>query len=252
MFFTAGLKNFRHRYRTESNAGVTLLTAVMVLAAVTAITFALSTLTLKEIRASRQLAQSEPAILSAEAGAETALFFRIRELTTYNNVCPTLVTQVLPSGSSNFSFCNQLYDNPYIFATDSANNEVVLLFDPLNPANPSAGYGSITVNATSSTAFVPSIQLRIYDLDLAASPDVCSSNPICTTVAIPGSAAVPLNPSKSYAIFLIPTSPGTAGGVIQGFDGSGGSLGIPSKNPKVSSTGAKANLLRKLQVILAR
>lgn len=228
---------------------MTLITALLILSLTTAVSFALGALTLREIKSSRQLANSEPAIVSAEAGAETAMFFRIRKMSSFTNSCPTLNTQTFPAGTTSFSVCNDYYDNPYIFGTNSASNEVVLLFDPTNAANQAAGYVSINLTATSTTNFVNQMQVRAYDVN-QASGQSCGTNPVCTTLSVPGGGTLGLDPSKSYAIFLVPVTAGNVSGFITGRDSAGNAIGIPSKSPKISSTGSKSTILRKLQVIL--
>lgn len=235
----------------RADRGITLLTALMILSLTTAVSFALSALTLREIQSSRQLANSEPAIVSAEAGAETAMFFRIRKLPTYTNPCPSLNSQTLPSGGTGFGFCNEFYDNPYIFGTSSGQNEVVLLYDPTNETNQAAGYSAISVTATSTTNFVNQMQLRAYDVNQTSS-ETCGTNPSCSTISAPGTGSINLDPGKSYAIFLVPVTSGGVSGFATGRDSVGNVIGIPSKSPRISSTGYKSTILRKLEVILNR
>lgn len=234
-----------------ADPGITLITSLMILSLTTAVSFTLSALTLRELRASRQLAYSEPAIVSAEAGAETAMFFRIRKLPTYTNACPALSSQNLPSGATSFGFCNDYYDNPYIFGTSFSQNEVVLLFDPVDSTNQAAGYASITVTATSSTNFVNQMQIRAYDVNQSGA-ESCGSNPVCTTFSVPGNGTVNLDSAKSYAVFLAPVTSGGVSGFITGRDSGGSVIGVPSKSPVIESTGYKSTVLRKLEVILKR
>ena len=234
-----------------ADRGITLIIALMILSLTTAVSFAMAALTLREIQSSRQLANSEPAIVSAEAGAETAMFFRIRKLPTYTNACPALSSQTFPSGSTSFGFCNDYYDNPYIFGTSSSQNEVVLLYDPVNGTNQAAGYTSISVTATSTTNFVNQMQLKAYDVNESSVPS-CGTNPVCSTFSVPGTGSISLDPAKSYAIFLVPVTSGGVSGFITGRDAGGNIIGLPSKSPRISSTGYKSTILRKLEVILNR
>lgn len=235
----------------RADPGITLISAIFILSLTTVISFAMSALALREIRSSRQLAYSEPAIISAEAGAETAMFFRIRKLPTYSIACPASSSQTLPLGTTSYGFCNDYYDNPYIFGTSSTQNEVVLFYDPINAANQAAGYSSLSVTATSTTNFVNQMQLKAYDVNLAGSA-TCGVNPTCTTFAVPGTGTIALNPSKTYAVFLAPITAGGVSGYLTGTDSSGNVIGVPSKSPSILSTGYKSTVLRKLEVILRR
>lgn len=219
----------------------------MVLATVTAISFSISVLALRELRASRLSANSEPAIVSAEAGAETAIFYRLRGLNSYTNSCPNTVSENLGTGTS-FKICNQYYDSPYIFGTSDTNNEVVILNDPANPSNAASGYTSFSVYATSSTNFISLLRLDIYDLD---NPGLGPESQPLVTVG--NSRTIVLDPAKSYAVFLAPVSPpsGSVSGYIRGFI-SASEVGIPSKNTKLTSTGSRATLLRKIQIELKK
>ncbi|OGE88582.1 MAG: hypothetical protein A2722_03120 [Candidatus Doudnabacteria bacterium RIFCSPHIGHO2_01_FULL_50_11] len=243
-------KRFPH-----SQSGVTLLMSIMILAAVAAISFSLGALVIREVKSSRYLSQSEPAVSSAETGAEAALFFRIRQLNSYNAGCPTTNQGSLPGGSS-YAVCSNFYDNPYIFATSSTTYDVLILDDPANPASTAGGYSSLFLIATSGSA--STVRADAYDMD--------SSNPtaITTILNVPGSATLSgLDPAKRYVVFLVPTPPSlgfpnpTAGGCAVG-NGSisncsqAGSKGIPSHFPKISSSGSEASLIRRLEVQLRR
>jgi hypothetical protein len=234
-----------------ANRGITLITAVMVLALVTAVSFSISALALREIQLSRQLANSEPAIISAEAGAETAMFFRIRKLPTYTTACPNVNTQTLSSGTTFFSFCSDYYDNPYIFHTFTTNNEVILLFDPINNTNQAAGYSALDITATSTVGGVNLMQVKAYDINQPSGQN-CGTNPVCSTFSVPGTGSINLNPNKSYAVFLVPVTSGEVGGYLTGRDAGNNIIGVPSKSPRLSSTGYKSSVLRKLEVILKR
>lgn len=239
--------------KIDSQSGITLLASIVILASVAVISFTVSILALRELKAARQQAYSEPAIVSAEAGAETALFFSVRGIPGISPVCPGSYSENQTQGDAGFNVCNLYYDDPYFFNTSSSQNEVVLLNDPANLANTVAGYQRIDVTATSSTNYISSVQLNIYDLDHPEQGIVITPEPI---VNVGGAlVSVTLDPNKSYAVFLVPKPDwisGTASGFIKGYNSSGVSKGVPSKNPKVESTGSKQTLLRKLQVIFKR
>lgn len=230
------------RFCNPGTGGVTLILAVLILAAVSAISFSVGTLVLRELKSSRQLSQSEPVIVSAEAGAETALFFRMRKLADqYVSSCPSSDQGTLSNGST-YSVCNDYYDNPYIFETHSSDPEVVLLIDPSDPNNVAAGYSSLTINATSSSPGVIA-QLIVEAYDLSATSTIAAWG----TISIPGSTTLDLDPQKSYAVFLRPASSGSVSGSMTG---NSGTKGIPSKTPTITSAGSNSALVRKLKIFL--
>lgn len=244
--------NLKSRFKTTRNSrwqfGVTLILAVVILASVSVISFSLGGLVLREISSSRQLAQSEPVIISAEAGGESALFFRIRKLSAYSQICPAASQQTLSSGAQ-FAVCSDLYDNPYIFATSFDKVEVVVLDKPEDPGNPAADYGSVTITATSGTAVL--LKAEAFDLNSPSAP------PLTATIGVPGSGTLSLDPAKSYALFLYPCgsppcSSGNVSGSITGTASDGSPKGIPSKSPTIESTGSRGELIRKLEIFLSQ
>ncbi len=61
-------------YKTNSQSGVALMMSVLILAAITAIAFSLSTIVFIELRASRDVVRSEPALYATLGVTEEALF----------------------------------------------------------------------------------------------------------------------------------------------------------------------------------
>jgi hypothetical protein len=263
------LPNFKNKLMASKTrldnpqAGVTLIVAVMVLSIVSILSFSLGALVLREIKVSRQMAKSEPAIVAAEAGAETALFYRIRNL---RGVGPSEMfvgcSDINPGttgtiGSSSFEFCSKYYDNPYIFGTHGTHLEVVVLYNPENPTNPAAGYTSIYITATSSSPTTNILRADAWDLSTAT---VTAS----TLIAVgSGGSLSGLSANTSYGVFLYPcnTPPLPATHVVCNADtrvsgsitvnaGGGPTAGIPAKYPRILSKGVRDNLIRQLEVKL--
>lgn len=236
-------------FNRSSQSGATLILGVMVLASISVISFSLAAIVLREIKASRQLIKSEPAVTAAEAGGEVALFYRIRLLTTHDPgkvACPDEVTEDF--GVANFSVCNNFYDLPFTFTTSAADSKVVVLYDPTNFDSQAAGYSSLEVHVTSGSA--SQVRVEIYDLSQGFGSEGCGTNPRCLTVSMDGIGQLTgLDPNKSYAVFLIPLggSTVTAVGTLTGNDGQSG---IPSDNPTIYSTGSKDEVLRRLEILL--
>lgn len=235
--------------KKQKQAGITLILSIFVLASVSILSFSVATLVLKEIKSSRRLINSEPAIIAAEAGGETVLYFRVRDLAQYNEPCPTSVTQSLPTGgtyASSVQTCTDYYDDPYYFLTASQGyldgNEAVLLNDPTDDSNPAAGYTSVRMQAVSGTNGATLVTMSVYDLN---DPD---AGPVSTLTGAVGGSAVSaaLDPAKSYVVFLDPGgSNRTASGTITI---TGTPPGVPSKNPAINATGSRNDLERKLEV----
>ncbi|PIR97616.1 MAG: hypothetical protein COT91_00490 [Candidatus Doudnabacteria bacterium CG10_big_fil_rev_8_21_14_0_10_41_10] len=229
--------------------GITLLIAIIVLSAISLISFSLGSLVLRELRLSRQLALSEPAYSSAEAGAEITLFYRIRGLSQNEQICPFTDFGELPSGAT-YNVCNDLYDDPLYFNTFTDEVKAILLYDPFDETNSAAGYNSISVTATSGTTV--NFSVSAYDINAPDDPPAIDG----VLVAVDGTTRVlgGLDPGKSYAIFLDPDpletgGPKTVNGSVTGSPG-GGITGIPSESPTIQSTGISDNLRRKIEVIL--
>ena len=251
----------------RSQEGITLLTSILVLASVTVVSFSIGALTLRELRASRQLSLSEPAINSAESGGETALFFRLRGINQLATTCPALSTGTLPSGAD-YEFCSNLYDDPFDFETSFSDTDVVLLYNPADSTDPAAGYSSVVIDAISGSG---TLQMRAYAYDLE-DPNSCPAN--SGIIIVPGNGSIPvLDPGKSYAVFLFPC--GSPGGIPESCGGSGGTPsclsgtvtgtidgttsggidGIPSESPTIETTGVvdtglAEDLRRKIQIFL--
>jgi len=255
------MRRFFPQQNNFSQSGITLILAVLILAAVSALSFSLGALAIREIKSSRQLLHSEPALTAAEAGGETALFFRTRGLDQYKEVCPTTTSGNLSSGSASFEVCSDLYDDPFNFSTAYNDIDVVILDNPLDTSDPRAGYSSVTISPTAGTATV--IRAFAYDL---ANPSVCPVDSF--PISVPGTGTLSgLDPNKSYAVFIYPCgdtaceagkpkipscASGTASGTMTGVANIGADSfnGIPSESPKINSTGRKNNLLRRLELLL--
>lgn len=78
----------------NKQAGVTLLISVLILSGVTLITLTVGFFTMQEIRSSRAVFLSEPAITAAESAAELGIFTLKRRAGTLPT-CPTVTTTAL-------------------------------------------------------------------------------------------------------------------------------------------------------------
>lgn len=94
---------------TNTQSGVALMLSVLVLAAITAITFSLSTIVFIELRASRDVLKSEPALYATLGVTEEALF-------QYKRFVPPEMMDVTTCSPSRFGVCSlngvTLYEPP--------------------------------------------------------------------------------------------------------------------------------------------
>lgn len=231
--------NHRKIFGTGQRAqrGVTLVVAVVILASVAFISFALSALILREISAARLLLRTEPAISGADAGGEVGLYNLFR-----------LTGNVAQSGTFSqsgvsYKVVSQLYDSPYVFSIPAGSVLTVALYDAANPDNPNANYGTaVFVNDPSSD---------ILKVDVTP---IGGTDPICSQTLGSGqtSAACLLNNpgDDRYQLVLTPMAGGAATGQIQTTDESGNAKGVPSTSPKLQVTGTNINAQRKIQIDL--
>lgn len=256
----------RKSYFYSDQSGITIVVAVLILAIVVIITFAIGTLAIREIRNSRLQTNSEPAISAAEGGAETLLFFRGRELDEYNEPCPnSTITEAYASAppyDSSFEACTVYYGEQEIQSV-AGNEKSFLLNNPIDTSDSRAGYNSITV--TIHTA-INTNQISVHSYDLS-SPTTC---PLIINRSATGTQTIPsLSANASYAMFIYPCpNPGTPpacggstvpscsnGSITATLDGTANTAqgtfsGVPLENPFIESTGERAGQFRKLQVEL--
>jgi len=252
-----------------NSRGVTIIVAVMVLAIVVIITFAIGTLAIREIRNSRLQINSEPAITAASGGGETVLFFRGRELDDYNEPCPDDVVSgnygVGAPYASSFEACTIYYGEETITSV-AGDEKSFLLNNPIDLSDPKAGYNSIDVEITQAIG-TNTFTVHSYDLSQLGDPTAC---PLIINRAATGTQTIPsLSANASYAMFIYPcASPGlppacggsaapscSTGSITAILDGTantddGNFSGVPLENPIIESTGERQGQLRKLQIEL--
>ena len=131
----------RHSPLAASQSGVTLIISIVLLAAITFISFVLSVIVIREIGATRTTLRSEPAIAAASAGGEIGMYRFLRE--KKNEISPTGTT---PRSGATYTIETDLYDNPYPFLIQSTTTPIIniALFDADDIDNKNAGYESLT------------------------------------------------------------------------------------------------------------
>lgn len=153
------LNNFKSY--AQEQAGVTLLLAVLILSAVTAISFSLATVAFVEIRASADVVRSEPALYVTQGQIEEAIFKVKRQIpdadsryTVFNANFGTCdgnsATSTINSVKVNSRLCDRNLDNIYYAVVTTPNNKDVTganlkksLYFPL--VDPSTFNGALSV-----------------------------------------------------------------------------------------------------------
>jgi hypothetical protein len=94
--------------KSDSQAGVTLLLAVMIMSGITLITITVGFFAVQEIRASRASYLSEPAIIAAETAGEQGIWNIKRELTSLSQCSTAPITSSTQLGNgSGYNACRR-------------------------------------------------------------------------------------------------------------------------------------------------
>lgn len=224
---------------SKNQDGVTLVISIVLLAAVTFISFSLSTIIIREVGAARLLLQSEPAISGAEAGVEVGIYQLFRETGTISG------SGNLPGSGASYVITPDLYDNPYKF-TNATSTLQVALYDPTNPDNQAAGYGTVKVTNSAGSNPIKADVFSYADLKV----------PVCSSPSIPAGnsytcpASGTLQSADDRYLVQISVTAGTASGEVDTTDDAGGPKGVPTAFPEIEVTGQSGNVKRRLDVNL--
>lgn len=219
--------------------GVTLILGLVLLAAITLVSFSLSVIIIREIRTARILSKTEPAIAGANAGGEIGLYRMQR------NIAGGIgATGSMQQSQTNYTIVPNLYINDYPFSIITGQHLTVGLYDAEDFANQNLPYRSITViNANGGP-----VKVDFF-------PWADSTNIICSP-NVPSGQSTTCNlapPDYRYVVSINKDSSGTTSGIIRAYSGSGGSgsqIGIPSDTPIIESTGITGEVRRKIQIKL--
>src|SRR3989338_3467877 len=147
-------ENWKLKIGNSSQSGVTLIIAIIMLAAVTFISFSLSAVILREINAARLILKTEPAISAANAGGEVGLYKLMR------NLGQTATSGQTPQSGSSYQVVPDLYDDPYVFSVVAGAVIKVGLYNPENVSDEDADYGRVTL--TNNTSGSGPLKVTIY------------------------------------------------------------------------------------------
>ncbi|MDP3993972.1 MAG: hypothetical protein U1C57_02160 [Candidatus Doudnabacteria bacterium] len=222
-----------------SQEGVTLIIALIMLAAVTFISFSLSAVILREITAARLVLKTEPAISAANAGGEVGLYKLMR------NLGQTGSTGQTPQSGASYQVVPDLYDDPYVFSVVAGAVLKVGLYNPENMSAKDADYGRVAVtnNASGSSPF----KVTIYSWSDSDDP-IASCNGV--NVAAGSSFNCSLNKPDDRYIVEIETLGQDVAGNLRAFDDAGNPKGVPANAPSLEVTGRNLDVQRKIEINL--
>jgi len=258
------------RLSVNSQAGVTLLLALLVLSAILAISFSLATILLTEVRSSGDLIRTEPAFYAAEGITEEALYKIKRQVPpgsfAYTTKLGAVVLNSPPpveSATTSPIFQDSVAKG-YTFETTPKH---YALYDPTNPTGPGY-YGRITLTYL-DTGNTDVLEVYLCEFDPLEDPNNYSPpGPACSNPAdntywkvrdfdlrpITSPQTWDLDPSKQQELIVF--NSGSTGNVfiqVQTY-GPGPTYtpkGIPySGQTSVDISAKNAGLTRKMKVII--
>jgi hypothetical protein len=185
------IKKLSFKIQNSSEAGVTMLLAVLIMSGLTLIATTLAFLAVNQIRASRAALVTEPAYLAAKTGGEEALWKAKRsdDLSTLPDCSTTPTSQSISSSNSYNTYCKSFGAGTYDLtaANTSSNPVTVLIYDPDDPNGNNSLLGMspkyTTLTFTYKSGF--SSQAQVARLDgsstglSASSCNVSSASPTC-------------------------------------------------------------------------
>ncbi len=223
--------------RNKNQKGATLLLAVLVLAAMSAIVFSVSAIAINEIRSNSDVARTEPVLKADEGIAEDSLFKIIRGFSTVGD-CNSPSSSVL--NGVTVTYCAGAYlNNPYSFELAADDRKDMYLVNPTSQAA-APGYNSVSVTILGgSTGTVYLCTIDVTD---------CPSSPQSTRVLNPSTAPTwssALDPSMKYQVIVI-----NGAGVIGSYSVTTSPNGLPAGVTTLQTSGSRQNVTRKLQILV--
>lgn len=204
----------------HNQAGVTLLLAILIMAGLALITLAIGSFAIQELRASRAVVITEPAITAAETGAESGLWAVKRNASL--PTCPTLSTERLGNNSLvnsciTYSSANVNLNpgTPYSFYLYDPNN--------INGDMDLSGYPYQYIDITYVSG---SFQVAVSAQRLNAS--TTGLTPPTTTVNPGGTARISVSPVTSGSEGRIKVTLSTSGNVTVTISSDRGIPSIPT------------------------
>ncbi len=219
---------------SKDEEGVTLIISIVLLAAVTFISFSISTIAIREIGVSRLILRTEPAFAGANSGGEVGLYKLLRE------TGGTTGSGSLSLSGASYVLTSKLYDNdPSPFAITTGEVFNIALYNPENTSDKSQFYESFVVTNTGQNAFRVSVVSWSTPKTEFCRQTVPpgQSTPTCTLVfAGDGRYLISIDPSGQ-----------AAAGTLSALH-SDGSRGVPATTPTLDVTGTSGSVERRIKI----
>lgn len=169
---------------SQSQSGVTLLLAILILAAILAISFSLASVLLVEVSSSGDLLRSEASFYGATGVGEQALFDLKRDACPsngYNCYYSQFSNSVNLNGSpQQVSTSTPIFSDKVLVASTFSNTTNKYDFCGDTATTTGCGYGKVTVNYIVTNSNEDSLYAYVCQWDRNASPGTYESNPPCT------------------------------------------------------------------------
>ncbi len=223
----------------SSQSGVTLIVAVVMLAAVSLASFTLSSIILRDIKSATLIKNSTTAIAGAYSGSEVGLYRLQRNLGGVS-----MTNQTLSESGASFDVIADLTDDPLpVSAITTAGDTVINLYNVENVDATDTGIRSITVTNTGTRP------LRVNVLSWAD-----ASNIICPWPSIPSGQSRTCSgltgPDFRFQLLLQVNGTGTGTASIQAFTAGGVPVGLPSTSPMFDATGRLGQTNHRIRIRL--
>ncbi|MBX4191675.1 MAG: hypothetical protein KW804_02660 [Candidatus Doudnabacteria bacterium] len=174
------MKYLKSNKINNAEAGVTLLLAILIMSGLTLIATTLAFLGVNQIRASRAVLVTEPALLAAQIGGEEGLWKAKRSDDLSSLVdCPTGTSQSISASSSYNTYCKSFGSGTFNVTSGSA--ETVVIYDPNDPdgntslLGMSPSYSSIIFTHKSGVQVNATVE-RLDGSGVGLSPGSCIVN----------------------------------------------------------------------------
>jgi hypothetical protein len=227
-----------HKFPKHDQRGVTLLLAILILSAITAIVFSMAAIALNEVKTSADLAKTEPVIKAAEGSAEDSLFKMIRGYSTLVDCSGAPSTSML--GGVTVNSCASSYlTNPYTFDLDPSTQ---MTFYMINPISQTSDPGYTSVQVTLRSGSTGTVYFCVFETaDCVSTPS--STKALSMSDATWSSGA--LNPAQAYQLIV-----SNGAGATANYSVTSAPTGLPSGTTTIENTGSRQGVTRKLRIII--
>jgi hypothetical protein len=226
-----------HNNKRGDQAGVTLLLAVLMLAAITTIVFGIAAFTINEIRSSAEVSRSAPSITGAQAVAEENLFVGVRGIGALPE-CDNPDRQVL-ANKVTVSSCASYYEkNPYSLSLSADQRADLYMVNPSDQQS-DPGYTEVAVSLNTANG-----EGRLYFCSMET--ENCVAGPHLQTAVLNQVfgyvwSSGSLDASAKYQIAIVNVSSQGNYTVVSA------PYGLPSGYTTIENTGTHQGTTRKLR-----